>query len=171
MVSADQLTPNCIAQTAVAAFLAASDEEQTERTVYSFFGELAIPLTEDVDIQVALRFEDYGGNVGASLDPKLAVNWRISQEWSLRGSASTTFRGTPQSILGGTGTALSYVGQTGAFKAIDTVGNPNLSSESAVSTNFGVIYQNDRFYGSLDWWSFAFEDSFQTESFNHIITA
>ncbi|MDG1704701.1 MAG: TonB-dependent receptor [Pseudomonadales bacterium] len=171
LVSADQLTPNCIAQTGVAAFLAASDEEQTERTVYSFFGELAIPLTEDVDIQAALRFEDYGGNVGASLDPKLAVNWRISQEWSLRGSASTTFRGPPQSILGGTGTALSYVGPTGAFKAIDTVGNPNLSSESAVSTNFGVIYQNDRFYGSLDWWSFAFEDSFQTESFNHIITA
>jgi iron complex outermembrane receptor protein len=171
LVSADQLTPNCVAQTGVAAFLAASDEEQTERTVYSFFGELAIPLTEDVDVQAALRFEDYGGNVGASLDPKLAVNWRITQEWSLRGSASTTFRGPPQSILGGTGTALSFVGPTGAFKAIDTVGNPNLSSESAVSTNFGVIYQNDRFYGSLDWWSFAFEDSFQTEGFNDIVGA
>ncbi len=171
LVSADQLTPNCIAQTGVAAFLAASDEEQTERTVYSFFGELAIPLTEDVDVQAALRFEDYGGNVGASLDPKLAVNWRITEGLSLRGSASTTFRGPPQSILGGTGTALSFVGPTGAFKAIDTVGNPNLSSESAVSTNFGVIYQNERFYGSLDWWSFAFEDSFQTESFNDIINA
>ena len=171
LVSADQLTPNCSSPTGVAAFLAASDEEQTERTVYSFFGELAIPLTEDVDIQAALRFEDYGGNVGASLDPKLAVNWRITEGLSLRGSASTTFRGPPQSILGGTGTALSYVAPTGAFKAIDTVGNPNLSSESAVSTNFGVIYQNDRFYGSLDWWSFAFEDSFQTESFGDIISA
>jgi iron complex outermembrane receptor protein len=171
LVSADQLSPNCIAQTGVAAFLAASDEEQTERTVYSIFGELAIPLTDDVDIQAALRFEDYGGNVGNSLDPKIAVNWRITDEWSLRGSASTTFRGPPQSILGGTGTALSFVGPTGAFKAIDTVGNPNLSSESAVSTNFGVIYQNDTLYASLDWWAFAFEDSFQTESFNDIVGA
>ena len=171
LVAADQLSPNCNARTGVAAFLAASDEETTERTVYSVFGELAIPLTDDVDIQAALRFEDYGGNVGASLDPKVAVNWRITEEWSLRGSASTTFRGPPQSILGGTGTALSFVGPTGAFKAIDTVGNPNLSSESAVSTNFGVIYQNDRFYGSFDYWSFAFEDSFQTESFNALLGA
>ena len=51
------------------------------------------------------------------------------------------------------------------------MGNPNLSSESAVSTNFGVIYQNDTLYASLDWWAFAFEDSFQTESFNDIVGA
>ncbi len=171
LVAADQLSPNCSAQTGVAAFLAASDEERTERTVYGVFGELAIPLTEDVDIQAALRYEDYGGNVGASVDPKVAMNWRISEEFSIRASASTTFRGPPQSILAGTGTALSYVAPTLAFKAIDTVGNPNLSSETAVSTNLGAIYQNESFYVSLDWWAFTFEDSFQTEGFNSILTA
>jgi outer membrane receptor protein involved in Fe transport len=171
IVDADQLSPNCTAPTGVAAFLAATDEESTERTVYGVFGELAIPLTEDIDVQAALRFEDYGGNVGGSIDPKIAVSWRLTDELSLRGSASTTFRGPPQSLLSGTGTALSYVQPTLAFKAIDTVGNPNLGSEEAVSTNFGVVYQTDNFYGSVDYWAFSFEDSFQTEGFNSIISA
>ncbi len=171
IVDADQLSPNCTAKTGNSAFLAATDEETTERTVYGVFGELAIPLTEDIDVQAALRFEDYGGNVGGSLDPKIAVSWRVTEELSVRGSASTTFRGPPQSLLAGTGTALSYVAPTLAFKAIDTVGNPNLGSEEAVSTNFGVIYQTDNFYGSIDYWAFTFEDSFQTEGFNSIINA
>ena len=171
IVGADQLSPNCTAQTGNSAFLAATDEESTERTVYGVFGELAIPLTEDIDIQAALRFEDYGGEVGGSLDPKLAVSWRVTEELSIRGSASTTFRGPPQSLLAGTSTALSYVAPTGAFKAIDTVGNPLLGSEEAVSTNFGLIYQTDNFYGSIDYWAFSFKDSFQTEGFNSIINA
>jgi outer membrane receptor protein involved in Fe transport len=171
IVDADQLSPNCSSPTGVAAFLAATDEESTERTVYGVFGELAIPLTEDIDIQAALRFEDYGGDVGGSLDPKIAVSWRATEELSVRASASTTFRGPPQSLLSGTSTALSYVGPTGAFKAIDTVGNPALGSEEAVSTNFGVVYQTDNFYGSIDYWAFSFKDSFQTEGFNSILTA
>lgn len=171
IVDADQLSPNCTAPTGVAAFLAATDEQSTERTVYGVFGELAIPVTEDIDVQAALRFEDYGGEVGGSIDPKIAVSWRVTDELSVRGSASTTFRGPPQSLLSGTGTALSYVAPTLAFKAIDTVGNPNLGSEEAVSTNVGVVYQTDNFYGSVDYWSFSFEDSFQTEGFNSIINA
>ena len=171
LVAADQLTPDCSSPTGVAAFLAASDESSTERTVYGVFGELAIPLTDDIDIQAALRFEDYGGNVGSTLDPKIAASWRVTDEFSLRGSASTTFRGPPQSILSGTGTALSFVGAANAFKAVDTVGNPNMGSESALSTNFGAIYDNGALRASVDWWSFTFEDSFQTESFNSILGA
>ncbi len=171
IIDADQLSPNCAAPSGNSAFLAATDEESTERTVYGVFGELAIPLTEDIDVQAALRFEDYGGNVGGSVDPKIAVSWRVTEELSVRGSASTTFRGPPQSLLSGTITGLSYVAPTLAFKAIDTVGNPNLGSEEAFSTNFGVIYQTDNFYGSVDYWSFSFEDSFQTESFNSILNA
>ncbi len=171
LIPASQLSPNCLAPTGLAAFLSATDEQSTERTVYGVFAELALPITEDIDVQAAIRFEDYGGNVGASVDPKIAVNWRITEELSLRGSASTTFRGPPQSLLSGTSTALAFVGATSSFKAIDTVGNPNLSSEEAVSTNIGLIYQNENFYGSLDYWAFTFEDSFQTESFNALLGA
>jgi outer membrane receptor protein involved in Fe transport len=171
IVAADQLSPNCSSPTGIAAFLAATDEQSNERTVYGVFGELAIPLTDDIDIQAAVRFEDYGGNVGSSLDPKVAATWRITEELSLRGSASTTFRGPPQSLLSGKGTALSYVGPTASFKAIDTIGNPLLSSEEAFSTNIGLIYQNESFYASIDYWAFTFEDSFQREGFNQLLGA
>jgi outer membrane receptor protein involved in Fe transport len=171
LVSEANLSPNCSSPTGLHAFLAASDEETTERTVYGVFGELAIPLTDALDIQAAVRYEDYGGNVGESIDPKIALSWRVTDSLSVRASASTTFRGPPQSLLAGTGTALSFVGPTNAFKAIDTIGNPNLTSESAVSTNIGAIFQNDNLYASIDWWSFTFEDSFVTEGFNSLLSA
>lgn len=162
---------DCEVQTGRLAFLAASDEERTDRTVYALFGELSLPLTDTLNVQAAVRFEDYGGDVGSTIDPKVAFSWNVSDSLTFRGSASTTFRGPPQSYLGGTVTALQYNAAVAAFKAVDIVGNPNLKPESAVTTNFGVIYQNDRFYGSVDWWRYDFDDPLQTESAPQIVNA
>lgn len=38
----------------------ASDFDNT-RDVYAVFGEVAVPVSEDLDVQLALRFEEYGG--------------------------------------------------------------------------------------------------------------
>ena len=51
------------------------------------------------------------------------------------------------------------------------MGNPNLGSESAFSTNFGAVYDNGTLRASIDYWAFTFEDSFQTESFNSLLSA
>ena len=34
-----------------------------------------------------------------------------------------------------------------------------------------MIYQSDKLHASLEWWAFAFEDSFQTEGFNDVVVA
>jgi outer membrane receptor protein involved in Fe transport len=122
-------------------------------------------------MQLAVRFEDYGGNVGSTIDPKAAFSWNFAEGFTFRGSASTTFRGPPQSILTGTGTALQFIPAQNAFKAVDVNGNPDLKPEKAVSTNFGLVYQNEVFYGSIDYWRFDFTDPFQTESAQQITTA
>jgi outer membrane receptor protein involved in Fe transport len=154
------------------AFLAATDEEATDRLIYGLFGELALPVSDTVDVQLAFRYEDYGDDEGGdSFDPKIAVSWAATDSLKFRGSASTTFRGPPGSFLGGTGTALTFLPPTSSFKAVDTTGNPNLEAETAVTLNFGVIFQNDSFFSSLDYWSFDFEKPFQTESANQIIGA
>jgi len=153
------------------AFLAAADEETTSRRVYGLFGELAMPLSDTFNLQLAVRFEDYGGNVGSTIDPKAAFSWNFAEGFTLRGSAGTTFRGPPQSILSGTGTALQFIAAQNAFKAVDVNGNPDLDPEKAVTTNLGLIFQNEVFYGSLDYWYFDFADSFQTESAQQITTA
>lgn len=157
--------------TGLFAFLSGTTEESTSRRVYGYFAELALPLTDSFDIQAAIRFEDYGGNVGSTLDPKVAARWQINDWATIRSSISTTFRGPPQSLLTGQGTALAFVGPTTAFKAIDTRGNPNLDPETANTFNLGFIAQTEAFYGSIDYWSFKFKDPLQLESFNAIVNA
>ena len=130
-----------------------------------------LPFSDTFNVQAALRFEDYGGQVGSTVDPKVAFSWNVTDSLSFRGSASTTFRGPPQSFLGGTNTSLQFNSALNAFKAVDNVGNPDLKPESAVTTNFGVIFQNERFYGSVDYWRYDFDDPLQTESAGQIIAA
>ena len=154
------------------AFLANGDPTTTRRDIYAAFAEFALPVTSDLDVQVAFRYEDYGsGSGGSSFDPKASFSWAATDLIKFRGSASTTFRGPPGSFLGGTGTSLEYLAPASAFKAVDTQGNPNLGSESATTLNFGVILANDNFYSSIDYWSFDFSDPFQTESAAQLIGA
>ena len=154
------------------AFLAASDEESTSRDIYGAFAELAVPVSDTIDIQLAVRYEDYGEDDGGdSIDPKIAISWAATDLIKIRGSASTTFRGPPGSFLGGTGTSLQFLAPASAFKAVDTTGNPGLEAETAVTLNFGIIFTGENFNGSLDYWSFDFEDPFQTESASQLISA
>jgi iron complex outermembrane recepter protein len=153
------------------AFLAATDEESTDRNIYGVFAEVALPLSDTFDVQLAARYEDYGDDGGSSFDPKVGASWNLSDNFKLRGSASTTFRGPPSSFLSGTGTALAYISPALAFKALDTTGNPSLESETAVAINLGAIYQTDAFYGSIDYWSFDFENPFQIEDGNQLVGA
>ena len=153
--------------TGLFAFLSGTLPGDTERTVYGAFVELSLPISEKLTGQLAARFEDYGGNVGETVDPKLALRYQATDNIALRGSVSTTFRGPPQNFLQGRGTALSFVAATSAFKAIDTIGNPNLSQEEAVRhRTFGIIFDYPNFFGSIDYWQFDFTDPLQVENFN-----
>ena len=157
--------------TGLFAFLSGTIPGDTERTVYGAFVELGLPITDKLNAQLAARFEDYGGGVGETVDPKLAIRYQATDSIALRGSVSTTFRGPPQNFLQGRGTALSYVAATTAFKAIDTLGNENLKQEEAVASNFGIIFDTANFFGSIDYWQFDFTDPLQVESFNGIVGA
>ncbi len=164
-------TLGCDSPTGLFAFLSGTAPAKTDRSVYGGFIELALPFSDRFDAQVAVRFEDYGGKVGSTVDPKVALRFQATDMIALRGSISSTFRGPPQPFLEGRGTSLQFVGPVNAFKAVDTLGNPDLEPEKAITTNFGIIFDTDRFYGSLDYWRFDFEDPFQIESFNSILTA
>jgi iron complex outermembrane recepter protein len=153
------------------AFLAGANPNNTSRNVYGIFGELAVPISDTIDMQLAIRYEDYGGNVGNTIDPKVAVRWQANDWLAVRGSASSTFRGPPQSFLNARGTSLQFVTPANAFKAVDTFGNPNLGPEEATAINLGVIVDYGNFYGSVDFWQFDFSDPFQVESPGQLVTA
>ena len=62
------------------------------RTTSAAFMELSLPFIENVETQIALRFEDYGGQIGSELSPKIAMSWRPFEELLVRGSFSQSFR-------------------------------------------------------------------------------
>lgn len=157
-------------------FLAGATPLDEKQDIIALFGEVQLTPSENLDLQISARYEDYGGKVGDSFDPKLAVRYQANDNLVIRGSASSTFRGPTLNQLGGRSTTLSFVAPTGSFKAIDTFGSADLDPESAITTNFGVVYEampnlvdGDSFTASVDYWSFDFEDPIIKQSFGDII--
>ena len=152
-------------------FLAGTNEADEDQTIFAVFGELQIPLFENLDLQVAARYEDYGGDVGSTFDPKVAGKWTISDNFALRGNAQTSFRGPTLNQLSGTVTTLQFVAPTSAFKAVDQFGAPDLSAESAFSFNIGGLFEVGNFNASVDYYSFDFSDPIIVEEQSSIVNA
>lgn len=151
-------------------FLRGGNNSTVDQDVYAVFGELQIPVAADIDLQLALRYEDYGGNIGSTLDPKVAVRWDISDSVTLRGSASTTFRAPSLNQTTGQSTALEFIGKELLFKAVDRLGNADLDPETANTYNLGVIYrpiENSEI--TLDYWHFDFSDPIVRENPNALV--
>ena len=152
-------------------FLAGTNAADEDQTIFAVFGELQVPLFETVDMQFAVRYEDYGGDIGSTFDPKVAAKWQGNDTFALRGSAQTSFKGPTLNQLSGVGTTLQYVAPALAFKAVDTYGNPDLKPESAFSFNLGGIYEVGNFFASLDYYNFDFSDPVIVEEQANIVNA
>ena len=66
-------------------------DNKGSRDVTSLFTEFAIPLLENLDMQFALRYEDFS-DVGSTTVPKVAFGWRATDWLLVRGSWSEAFR-------------------------------------------------------------------------------
>ena len=62
-----------------------------DRDQISLFGELQIPILENLDVQAALRFEGYSG-IGSDLNPRIALRYQPWSRLTLRGSWGESFR-------------------------------------------------------------------------------
>tara|TARA_Y100000022_G_scaffold190137_1_gene190038 strand:- start:1293 stop:3212 length:1920 start_codon:yes stop_codon:yes gene_type:complete len=146
-------------------FLAPTFESDEDQTVDSLFAEFALPITDEFDMQLALRYEDYGSK--DSVDPKLVMRWTPIDSLTLRFTGQTTFRAAhPDETSPTRVTALQYLSQTGAFKAVDITGNANLDPEEATTYNFGFItdFGTDNWTATLDFYEFDFKNPIITES-------
>ena len=159
-------------------FLAGATPFDEEQSINAVFGEIRTDVNDRLELQLSARYEDYGGSVGDSFDPKIGIRYEANDDIVLRASASTTFRGPTLNQLGGQYTALSFINQTGTFKAVDTNGSADLKPETADTFNFGAIYnkdgvfdEQDSLFVSLDYWSIGFSDPLIRESFADLIVA
>lgn len=160
----------CGSPTGPTSFLAASSNYDASQDITAVFGELALPIADNFDIQIALRYEDYG-NVGDTLDPKISLRYTPKDWLTLRLSASSTFRG-PLAYESSTAkfTGLQFIAATGAFKAVDTLGNPLLEPESAQTYSAGLVFQFENFELTADVWGVDMDNPISTESHTQIVS-
>jgi len=158
------------------AFVIGNPDIYGEQDVVALFGELALPVSEDIDIQIAVRYEDYGGTTGDTIDPKFAVSWRATDDFSLRGSISTSFRAPSIFQRDGGATSLNQMLDpltgSAAFAAARSEGNDELVPEESTAFNLGFSLELiDDLSIEMDYWSFDFTDLIIQESFQAILNA
>lgn len=159
----------CTVQNGALSFYGLQTAQDVSRDMYAVFGELSVPILDSLQAQLAIRYEDYGGNVGSTTNPKLSLRWQATDWLALRGSAGTTFRAPTQtSLQPGFETTLAYI--YGSYRPIDTYGNPDLKPETADTYNVGFIVKAGGFGATIDYWNFKFEDALTTENAGQILT-
>jgi iron complex outermembrane recepter protein len=151
-------------------FFGALPNYDLDQSVISFFGEMAVPITDSLNATLAVRYEDYGGNVGSTTNPKVALRYQATDWLAFRASAGSTFRAPPTTqISPGSTTTLAYTTAAGGYRAYDTFGNQNLAPEEAITLNLGALFDFGDFRATVDYWSFDFEGPIDNESGSDIV--
>lgn len=164
---------NCQFKTGPYIFLGQALPNTVSGKVWAVFGEIALPITDRFDLRGALRFEDYGGLTGSTLNPKGSARWKALDWLTLRGSIGTTFRGpTPNDRRVGGVTGLSGIVAAGNnFKSVDFFGNPSIGPETAFTYNIGAIVQAGGLRATVDFWSYDFKDQIVQVPANIVATS
>ncbi len=159
----------CSPQTGAQGFLGTNFNGNAQGSVYAAFTEIQLPITDAFDVQLAARYESYGGSVGSTFNPQIRAKFQVTPWLSIRGGAGSTFRGPPAQSLQGNLTSLQIIGSS--FRAIDINGNPNLSPEKAKTYSGGIIVDTGGFKASVDYFRYDFTGPIEGEPVQGIVTA
>lgn len=153
----------CADETGPLVFFGSNTDRDDDANVKAVFGELQLPVTDALNVNFAIRHEDYQGNIGSTTNPKLAVKWQLTDFLALRGSASTTFRAPgPGLTAPNCNNGVRVLG--GAYRAFQSCGNPDLKPEKADTFNVGAIVELGGFSATVDYFNFKFKEELIEES-------
>lgn len=139
-----------------------------ERDQTSLFAELFIPVFEQLEAQVAFRYENYS-DFGNTTSPKIALRYMPTESLTFRASWGEAFR-APSIVQLGLGPTQESPGLvdklrcaltglkedcTATEKTVIFSGNPDLKPEESVSYNLGMVWQiTDELNFGLDYWNY-----------------
>ncbi len=149
------------------------------RNVTSVFTEVHLPLLENLDAQLALRYEDFS-DVGNTTVPKIALGWQVFEPLLLRASWSEAFRAPNlvtinEEIVARQNTrtdwACTYAADNGGDPDQDTIdcvnstqriaqGSDFLEPEESTNWSAGMVLEPlEGLMITLDYWSIEKEDT------------
>lgn len=150
-----------------------------ERDVMSAFVELQVPLTAQLDAQLAARYEKFDGETSDNFSPKAALLYRLSDSVRLRGSYGQGFRAPslPELFTGERTVFVSSVGpdpaRGGEFVTNITSeegGNVDLQPEESDTFMFGIVIEpTPRLRIGLDWSLINIENQIASDSLAEIL--
>ena len=156
------------------AFLIGNANFTADDDVFAAYGEIWLPLSSRLEATGALRYENYGGGVGDTLDPKVTLLFRATEAFALRGSFSTSFRApSPFQTEGVQTNFTNIVDHDGSrtFAGRRTLGDPQLKPETSRAYNFGMSWRNPTWAFNADLWRYSFEDVLRKENAQAIVNA
>ncbi|UTW44576.1 TonB-dependent receptor [bacterium SCSIO 12696] len=155
---------------------------------WAYFAELMIPAASTLDIQLALRGENYNLESASDIGPKVAMRWEAQPWLALRGSFSRSFQAPSLRQISEARSA-SIINDparpnpvTGELECTDssrggntssrTVGDPDLNSQLARNLSFGAVFTpTDESHIVLDYWQIDYRDLIvQDEGASQIVT-
>lgn len=159
-------------------FLFSGPDFKTDRDIWAVFGELAVPLADQLDLQLQARYDHYSGGVGGSFNPQAALRWEPTEGLVFRASAGTSFRAPSLSQV----TSISTINNAVVdplnptlipfFSQILTLPGSDLDPEEAKNYGVGVLWEpTSNLSFTLDYWRYDYQDLIVKESFQAIVTA
>ncbi|WP_237133511.1 TonB-dependent receptor domain-containing protein [Pseudohongiella sp. O18] len=123
-----------------------STQDQT-----SVFGELSLPVLDNVFLSAAARYEEFSGGLDSTVY-KVSGQWNITDNMSVRGSYGTNYQAPGADIIPGefaSGTA-SYTVAGGNWRGAQTVTRSDIVPEEATVWSSGFIWQSEGFTAGSD---------------------
>ncbi|RAK52801.1 TonB-dependent receptor domain-containing protein [Phenylobacterium deserti] len=117
--------------------------DYADRQQYSVFAEVDIPILDTLNVQAAVRREEFSGGLGATVY-KLAGKWNVWGPLSLRGSYGTNYQTPPVGTIPGSVVvnARTITVAGGNWLAVNFITDAGLKPETAKTWNAGVIWQS-----------------------------
>jgi iron complex outermembrane recepter protein len=132
----------------------------------SFYVDLEAYITENWNLTVAARYEDYS-DFGDTLNGKIATRYTLNDDLALRASLSTGFRAPSLQQQHFTSVATVFVEgvptQTGTFAPSSNVakalGSPGLDAEEATNYGVGFTWSTEHNFSlSVDYYQILIDD-------------
>ncbi len=147
--------------------LTPESEADIDRDVYGIYADISAPLTDNLTVGLAARYEDYD-DFGDNVSGKLSGLLRINEALALRAAVSNSFRAPAivqigfenQSTNFGAGGQLVTIGQVSVNNPVAIAnGARELTEEEAVSYSVGVVLTPmDNFSVTLDYYRTDIDD-------------
>ncbi|MEO7690654.1 MAG: TonB-dependent receptor [Sphingomonas sp.] len=144
--------------TGALAFLGTNANAKASGDVIATYAELQVPVFTSLNLQLAARYEDYGGAVGSTFNPQGRARFQATPWLAFRAGIGTTFRGPrSENLVPGSITSLQLVGTS--FRPVDVFGNPALKPESSTNYSGGVMVNSGGFTASVDYFHYKLKNS------------